>query len=51
MQGLHVSRILMTVFIDNTGLVKDEYYEADGIHMSSNYYPEWLDHMAEVADL
>ena len=40
-----------TVFIDNTGLVKDEYYEADGIHMSSNYYPEWLDHMAEVADL
>ncbi len=38
-------------FIDNTELVKAEYYEADGIHMSSNYYPEWLDHMAEAADL
>lgn len=38
-------------FIDNTELVKDEYYEADGIHMSSAYYPEWLDHMAEVGDL
>lgn len=38
-------------FIDNTELVKAEYYEVDGIHMSSNYYPEWLNHMAEVADL
>lgn len=38
-------------FIDNTELVKDEYYETDGIHMASAYYPEWLDEMAEVADL
>lgn len=38
-------------FIDNTELVKEEYYESDGRHMSNDYYPEWLDHMAEVADL
>lgn len=39
------------VFIDNTNLVKDEYYTADGIHMSPDYYPGWVDHMAEVAKL
>lgn len=39
------------VFIDNTELVEDEYYEEDGIHMSSDYYPEWLEHMAEAAVL
>ena len=39
------------VFIDNTDLVKDEYYTADGIHMSPDYYPGWVDHMAEVAKL
>lgn len=38
-------------FIDNTELVKDEYYESDGIHMTSAYYPEWLNQMAEAADL
>lgn len=38
-------------FIDNTGLVKEEYYESDGEHMSADYYPEWGSHMAEVAGL
>ena len=38
-------------FIDNTDLVKQEYYAGDGIHMSTGYYKEWVNHMAEVAEL
>lgn len=38
-------------FIDNTDLVKQEYYANDGIHMSTSYYKEWVNHMAEVAEL
>lgn len=38
-------------FIDNTSLVKEEFYEPDGIHMGSVYYPFWTAHMAEVAGL
>ena len=38
-------------FIDNTSLVKDEYYADDGIHMAPDYYTGWVDHMAEVAEL
>lgn len=38
-------------FIDNTDLVKQEYYAGDGIHMSTGYYKEWVNHMAEVAQL
>ena len=38
-------------FIDNTELVKQEYYAGDGIHMSTGYYKEWVNHMAEVAEL
>lgn len=38
-------------FIDNTNLVKQEYYASDGIHMSPAYYKEWVNHMAEVAEL
>ena len=38
-------------FIDNTELVKEEYYAKDGIHMSPSYYTEWVKHMAEVAGL
>ena len=38
-------------FIDNTELVKQEYYANDGIHMSPAYYKEWVNHMAEVAEL
>ena len=39
------------IFIDNTDLVKEEYYSEDGIHMAPDYYTEWVDHMAEVAKL
>ena len=38
-------------FIDNGSLVKDEYYTEDGIHMTSDYYGEWVNHMAEAAGL
>lgn len=38
-------------FIDNGGLVKDEYYTEDGIHMTAEYYTEWVNHMAEAAEL
>ena len=37
-------------FIDNTDLVKQEYYADDGIHMSPSY-TKWVDHMAEAAGL
>lgn len=38
-------------FIDNTGLVKEEFYEGDGIHMKPAYYPLWVENMVEVAGL
>ena len=39
------------IFIDNTGLVKEEYYADDGIHQAPDYYPGWVENMAEAADL
>lgn len=39
------------VYIDNTDLVKPEYYASDGIHLSPTFYPDWVNHMAEVANL
>ena len=38
-------------FIDNTEIVREEYYEPDGVHMTSEIYPLWLVNMAEVAGL
>lgn len=38
-------------FIDNSDIVKDEYYEEDGIHFNANFYPVWAEKMAEVASL
>ncbi len=38
-------------FIDNTGLVTEEYYEVDGIHMKKVYYQGWVNQMAVEADL
>lgn len=38
-------------FIDNRSLVKEEYYSADGIHLSPEFYTSWVNHMAEVAKL
>ena len=42
---------LEILFIDNTDLVKEEYYAGDGIHMSPSYYTDWVNRMAEVAGL
>lgn len=39
------------VFINQTEFMKDEYYEADGIHMTAAYYSEWISYMAEKAEL
>lgn len=38
-------------YIDNTGIVKEEYYEQDGIHFKISFYPVWAENMAEVAAL
>lgn len=38
-------------YIDNTTLVSDRYYEADGVHFMPEFYPIWASHMAEVASL
>lgn len=38
-------------FIDNGGLVQEEWYASDGIHLSRKYYPYWMQHMIEVAGL
>lgn len=38
-------------YIDSSDLVKDEYYEPDGIHFSASFYPLWAEKMAEVATL
>lgn len=38
-------------FIDNTDLVREEYYADDGVHMAPAYYTKWADRMAEVAGL
>ena len=38
-------------FIDNTGLVQENYYEEDGIHFKAEFYPVWATNMAEVATL
>lgn len=39
------------VLIDNTVIMKDEYYEPDGEHVKKDYYPVWGEHMAEVAGI
>ena len=38
-------------YLDNTGLVKDEYYAEDGYHFKSDFYPYWLNSMAQGAGL
>lgn len=38
-------------FIDNSSLIKSEYYEEDGLHVTDGYYAVWLPHMADAAGL
>lgn len=38
-------------YIDNTAIVKDEYYENDGIHFNESFFSVWAENMAEVAAL
>lgn len=39
------------VYIDNSNLVKDDYYKDDGIHMKKKFYTLWAKQMATAADL
>ena len=38
-------------YIDNTGIVEDQYYEEDGIHFNRSFFSVWAENMAEVAAL
>lgn len=42
---------LQIAYVDNTELVTDAYYEDDGVHLKSTFYPIWAERMAEVAEL
>lgn len=39
------------VFIDNTDLLDEEDYAPDGVHVTTQYYKKWVEHMAEVAGI
>lgn len=38
-------------FVDASDLMKDEYFEPDGEHITSEFYPLWGNRMAEVAGI
>ena len=42
---------LQIAYVDNTELVTDRYYEADGMHFKADFYPVWARRMAEFAAL
>jgi len=44
---------LKITYIDNESILDwtDDVYEKDGVHPKYSYYPLWLSHMAEVANL
>lgn len=42
---------LQIAFVDNSSLSFETYYEEDGIHFKSEFYPVWAERMAEVAAL
>lgn len=38
-------------FVDNSALKVQQYYEEDGVHFNSEFYPVWAERMSEVASL
>lgn len=42
---------LQVGYADNSGLELAQYYEEDGVHFNSEFYPVWAERMAEVASL
>ena len=42
---------MQVAFLDNTDIVSTEYYEQDGVHFISEFYPLWADAMAQEASL
>lgn len=39
------------IYMDNSDLVKEDYYKEDGKHMKKKYYTLWADRMVQAADL
>ncbi len=46
-----VCREMNVAYIDNSSLVKDEYYKDDGKKMKKKYYTAWVKEIAQAADL
>lgn len=42
---------LQIAYVDNMELVSERYYESDGMHFKSDFYPIWARRMAEFAAL
>lgn len=42
---------MQIAFLDNTSLARTEYFEQDGVHFISSFYPVWLEHMQTEASL
>lgn len=42
---------LQVGFVDNSSVRTVQYYEEDGVHFNSAFYPIWAERMAEVASL
>ena len=42
---------LQIAFLDNTDIARTEYFEEDGVHFIADFYPIWLERMAQEASL
>lgn len=42
---------MQIAFLDNTEIARAEYFEEDGVHFIADFYPVWLDRMAQEAAL
>lgn len=46
-----VCREMNVAYIDNSSIVKDEYYKDNGKNMKKKYYTAWVNYIAQAADL
>ena len=42
---------IQVAFLDNTEIARSEYFEEDGVHFIADFYPVWLERMAQEAAL
>ena len=42
---------IQVAFLDNTEIARSEYFEEDGVHFIADFYPVWLERMAQEASL